>query len=45
MTQTIIDDSELIGVVTKTVGPNGQISIGKDFAGVKVRAYVIRTKE
>jgi len=45
MTQTIIDDSELLGVVTKTVASNGQISIGKEYAGKEVRVYIIRTKE
>jgi hypothetical protein len=44
MTQTIIDDSELIGVITKTVAVNGQISIGKEYAGQRVRAYIVQSE-
>lgn len=45
MPKTIIDDSELIGVVTKTVGVSGQISVGTEFTGQRVRAYIIRMQE
>lgn len=44
MPQTIIDDSELIGVVKKPVGANGQISIGKEHAGKMVTAYIVLSK-
>ena len=44
MPQIIIDDSELIGVVKKPVGANGQISIGKEHAGKLVTAYIVLSK-
>ena len=40
-----IDESELLTVTNyKTVSPNGQIAIGRKFAGKTVRAYVIEVK-
>jgi len=37
-----IDETELLTVTdSKTVSPNGQIAIGRRFAGKTVRAYVI----
>lgn len=40
MAQTILGDEELIAVVMKTVGTNGQISIGSEFSGLPVIAYI-----
>jgi len=45
MTTTItIPDEDLIVVVMKPVGTNGQISIGTEFTGLPVIAYVIEDK-
>ncbi len=41
MTQIIIDDSELIRVIKKKVGDNGQISIGKEHARKLVTVYIV----
>lgn len=41
MPQIIINDSEIIGVIKKRVGDNGQISIGKEHAGKEVTAYIV----
>ena len=40
MVQTIINENEILVVVKKTVGTNGQITIGKEHAGKQVMAYV-----
>lgn len=45
MPKVIIEDSELIGVVKKTVGANGQISIGKEHAGKQITAYIVEDKK
>lgn len=37
----IIEDNDLIKVVMKRVGASGQISIGSEFAGIPVIAYVV----
>jgi len=44
MSQIIIDDIETIAVVMKPVGTNGQISIGTEFSGIPIIAYVIRDR-
>lgn len=45
MSQIILDDSELIGViVNKKVGDNGQISIGKEHSGKFITAYIVLGK-
>jgi len=44
MSQIIIDDEETIAVVMKTVGTNGQISIGIEFTGIPIIAYVIKDR-
>lgn len=44
MVKIIIDDRETIAVVMKPVGTNGQISIGTEFTGLPVIAYVIEDK-
>ena len=41
MPQIIINENEILVVVKKTVGTNGQISIGKEHAGKQVTAYVV----
>lgn len=44
MNQIILDENELIAVVMKPVGKNGQISIGSVFAGLSIIAYVVADK-
>ena len=44
MVQTIINENEILTVVKKTVGTNGQISIGKEHAGKQVTAYVVQVQ-
>ena len=44
MAQTIIDDEDIIKVVMKPVGTNGQISIGTEFAGRHIIAYITEDK-
>ena len=43
-TQIILDENDLITVVMKPVGKNGQISIGSEFAGLSIIAYVVADK-
>ena len=43
-TQIILNENDLITVVMKPVGANGQISIGSEFAGLPVIAYVVADK-
>lgn len=45
MSQIILDDSELIGVIKKRVGASGQISIGTEHAGEYVTAYILRSMD
>lgn len=44
MTQIILEETDLITVVMKPVGTNGQISIGSEFKGMPVIAYVVADK-
>lgn len=46
MAQTIIvlEENDLITVVMKPVGTNGQISIGSEFTGLPIIAYVVEDK-
>jgi hypothetical protein len=39
---TITVDKELLLVATKTVGSNGQISVGKEHAGKTITAYIFK---
>lgn len=41
MITTTIPDEDLLTVVTKKVSTNGTISIGKEFVGRRIKAYVI----
>lgn len=43
-TQVVLEESDLITVVMKPVGKNGQISIGSEFAGLPIIAYVVQDK-
>lgn len=36
----VIDEKEIIAVIMKPVGSNGQISIGSEFAGMPIVAYI-----
>lgn len=42
MAQIILDENDLITIVMKPVGTNGQISIGSEFAGLPIIAYVVK---
>lgn len=42
MITTTIPDEDLLTVVVKKVSSNGTISIGKDFVGMRIKAYVIK---
>lgn len=44
MNQILLDEIDLITVVMKPVGKNGQISIGSEFAGLPIIAYVVADK-
>lgn len=44
MTKIILDEKDLITVVMKPVGTNGQISIGSEFSGLPIIAYVVADK-
>ena len=44
MAKIILEENDLIAVVMKPVGKNGQISIGSEFAGLPVIAYVVADK-
>lgn len=41
MPQTIINENEILVIVKKQVGANGQISVGKEHAGKLVTAYIV----
>lgn len=43
-TKIILNEKDLITVVMKPVGANGQISIGSEFAGLPIIAYVVADK-
>ncbi|MCK5013512.1 MAG: hypothetical protein KAS66_06805 [Candidatus Omnitrophica bacterium] len=43
-TQITLNENDLITVVMKPVGKNGQISIGSEFAGLPIIAYVVADK-
>lgn len=45
MVQTILDQNEIIATVRKTVNPNGVISVGKEFAGKRITAYIVEDKK
>jgi len=40
MSQIILDSKDVLKTVTKPVGASGQISIGTEYAGLKVTAYI-----
>lgn len=44
MSQIIISPNDILTIVNKTVGDNGQISIGKEHAGKEVIAYIVKKK-
>ncbi|MCK5386929.1 MAG: hypothetical protein KAJ39_07075 [Gammaproteobacteria bacterium] len=43
-TEITLKENDLITIVMKPVGTNGQISIGSEFAGLPVIAYVVADK-
>lgn len=44
MVETIINQTEIIATVKKTVNTNGVISIGREHAGKNVVAYIVEDK-